>query len=574
MINVNSSMDNDQLQSLNPSFKAALRRRQSGSVLNLVLIGVLGALVLAIGLYYFTAGSGQSSLEQPLTAIAFTGSFSKEVLDQGEIQSSENVEIRCDVKSRYGSRGVTIKDMVEEGTMVSEGDFLIELRSDEIQAGFETQEIALANANDAVKAATNNLAAANAAHKEYVEGTYKESRSEILNKISEAEEAFETAKEFVKFSKKLQAKSFITRIQLRSDEAARDRAKRSLEAAKESLFVLDTYSKEKNEKELDAKKNIAQSKLDAALAAQKIESATYAEIKAQLAACIIVVPEGQQGQVVYANVFSRRGSAEFVLEEGASVREGQVLIRLPNPRKMQVRATVNESRVTSIKQEMPVVIAVDALNGKTLAGKVTRVNQYAEPDGWGSGGVRKFAVYIEIENPTPEIRPGMNASVTVETERLNDALMIPIQSVYGYRGKTFCLIKSNTSDWETVEVEVGSNNDTNVVVLSGLSEGDEVALNPAGFKDLMDLPELPVSDASQDGKSSTAGNRAVKGRSKESSTKPKAKKANKKGRVEKKSGADETTFNKSGKDTPASLKTNSDSARAQKREADTGSDSA
>ena len=101
-----------------------------------------------------------------------------------------------------------------------------------------------------------------------------------------------------------------------------------------------------------------------------------------------------------------------------------------------------------------------------------------------------------------------------------------------------------------------------------------MALNPAGFKELMDLPELPVSDASQDGKSSTAGNRAVKGRSKESSTKPKAKKANKKGRVEKKSGADETTFNKSGKDTPASLKTNSDSAKAQKREADTGSDSA
>ena len=166
---------------------------------------------------------------------------------------------------------------------------------------------------------------------------------------------------------------------------------------------------------------------------------------------------------------------------------------MPNPDKMQVRATVNESRVTSIKESMDVKISVDALNGKELFGQVKKVNQYAEPEGWGGGGVRKYAVYIDVLNPIPEIRPGMNTSVLVETERTENALMVPIQCVYGYRGKTFCLVK-NGEQWDTTEVEVGSNNDTNVIITSGIEEGSEVGLNPAGFKDLLELPDIAEVD--------------------------------------------------------------------------------
>lgn len=473
--------------------------------MNLILIAVLFTVVLGVGIWLYLGNSGPSVLDEPLTAHAQRGLFVKQVLDQGEIQSSDNVEIRCKVKMRYGSRGVTVKELVEEGTLVKPGDFLVKLRSDEIEENYDNQTIQVNNARDAVTAAENNLESEEVAKLEYVEGKYKEEMGEILNKISQAKEELEKAEEYLKFSEKLQARNFITRTELRADEAALERAKRNLESALRSKKVLEEYTYKKNVKDFDSKITIAKSKLDAAKNNLAIEEKTLAEIKEQLDACIIRCPENVSGQVVYANIFSRRGSSEFVLEEGASVREGQVLIRIPNPEKMQVRATVNESRVTSIDEGMDVEISVDALNGRKLNGVVKKVNQYAEPEGWGGGGVRKYAVYIDILNPIPEIRPGMNSSVLIETERIEDALMIPIQAVYGYRGKTFCLVRED-DQWKTVEVTVGSNNDTNVVVLDGLEEGDEVALNPGGFKELLDLPDITIVEEDQNESSGKKAN--------------------------------------------------------------------
>lgn len=458
--------------------------------MNLVMVGVFAALLLAFGTYLYMSNSGPSALEEPLTATAFKGTFIKEVLDQGEIQSSENVEIRCKIKSRYGSKGATVKELVEEGKLVTGGEVLVTLNSDEIEAAKEEQEISVNNAKDVLKAAENDLQSVLATKEEYVEGLFKEEMSVKQNAISQAKEELDKAIEYLEFSRKLQAKGFITTTILRNDEAAVDRAKRTWESANQSLLVLEKYTYSKFTSDFDSKINSATSKRDAAKANLKIEEKQLNEIQEQLAACQIRVPEGKSGQVVYANIFSRRGNSEFVLEEGAAVREGQVLIKLPNPTKMQVRATVNESRVTSIKEDMKVEVAVDALNGAALDGVVTKVNQYAEPEGWGGGGVRKYGVYIEIKNPIKELRPGMNASVTIETERQSDALMIPIQAVYGYRGKTFCLVKEN-SKWITTEVEVGSYNDTNMVITKGLEPGAIVGLNPAGFTDFLDLPDLP-----------------------------------------------------------------------------------
>ncbi len=73
------------------------------------------------------------------------------------------------------------------------------------------------------------------------------------------------------------------------------------------------------------------------------------------------------------------GSSEFVVEAGAMVRELQTLFLLPDPNKMQVRAKVNESRITLIREGMPVKIQVGQ---QELIGRVSKVNKYAEAGGW------------------------------------------------------------------------------------------------------------------------------------------------------------------------------------------------
>ena len=107
--------------------------------------------------------------------------------------------------------------------------------------------------------------------------------------------------------------------------------------------------------------------------------------------CTIRVPDGVEGQVVYAKESSRGGN-DWVLEEGTSVRERQVLIRLPNPERMEVKALINEQSITQIRPGMPCSIKVDALTNVTLNGMVTKVNQYAESGGWMSSSVRKLSL--------------------------------------------------------------------------------------------------------------------------------------------------------------------------------------
>ena len=54
------------------------------------------------------------------------------------------------------------------------------------------------------------------------------------------------------------------------------------------------------------------------------------------------------------------------MEEGATVRENQVLVRLPDQDKMQVKALINEQNITQIQRGMPASIQVDALDGTQL----------------------------------------------------------------------------------------------------------------------------------------------------------------------------------------------------------------
>ena len=179
---------------------------------------------------------------------------------------------------------------------------------------------------------------------------------------------------------------------------------------------------------------------------------------------------------MYANKYnmSSRGgssSAEFVVEAGATVREQQPIIRLPNSDEMQVKALINEARVTLVRAGLPVSIRVDALKDEMIEGQVTKVNQYAEPGGWSSGSIKKYAAFIKILNPPKALRSGMNAEVRIHVERKPDALQVPVQALAEHKGHFFALVQ-NGDRYETREVSVSSTNDKVAVIDKGLLEGD------------------------------------------------------------------------------------------------------
>ena len=159
---------------------------------------------------------------------------------------------------------------------------------------------------------------------------------------------------------------------------------------------------------------------------------------------------------------------------------------------MEVKALFNEQSITLIEAGMPAEIRVDALPGVIMKGIVSHVSQYAEQSGFFSSNVRKYAVLVRILTPPKTLKPGMNASVTVQVRYEKDVLTAPIQTVYGVQDRHFCLVKTDAGLPETREVQVDGNNSERVIFKSGVSEGDRLVMNPGAYKEIMDLPEFKL----------------------------------------------------------------------------------
>ncbi len=471
-----------------PRSRRFLASRPAGSTLLIVLIAlIVVAGVGSVAYFYFRKGDEQR-VENIITQSVIRGPFEHVVLEQGLIESSGSVEIRCEVKAAT-STGIKVLWVEEEGKQVRKGDRLIQLDSSTFEQDLIQQQIVCNTSQAAVIQAENTLAAAEIARLEYLEGSFRQEEQTILSEIFVAEENLRRAQLAYQSTERLAAKGIVTALQLEGDQFAVEKAKNELDTGKTKLDVLRKYTKAKMLKQFDSDIASAEAKWKSEQESNKLEMSKLEDIKQRIAACNITSP--QDGQVVYANIYSHRGgSAEFVLEAGATVRESQTLIRLPDPNKMQVKATVNESRISLIQVGMPVEITVGAARDRKLSGTVTKVNQYAEPGSWSSGNIQKYATFIDIHDPPKEIRTGMNAEVRIFVERLPEALQVPVQALCESKGRYFCLLKTG-DEFETREVQVGSSNDSFMTVKSGLQEGEVVIMNPRSLPHRLTLPDLP-----------------------------------------------------------------------------------
>jgi multidrug resistance efflux pump len=481
-------------------FARSVRR---GVVAPLIATGIVLMLLVGSGVYFFFLRGDQAPTFSPILADVTRGEFIAQVLDQGEIQSSENIEIRCEAKARNGM--LTVIRAISEGTFVKEGDFLVQLDATGYEKELEQQKVVMANAETLKIQAETRVETAVATLKEYLEGTFVESKKMIENEIFDAESLIATSLQNLKqaeanyeHNKKLAAKAYITPQALESAEFAVKnsqiqvrKAENMLELAKQKMDVLLEITSKKFILQYEADIKAAKVALDSQVEAYEVEKKKIAEIEKMYEKCLITVPKGVSGQVVYAKE-SSRGGQDWVLEEGGTVRENQVLIRIPNPHKMEVKALINEQSITQVEVGMPAKIRVDALNNQELKGVVTKVNQYAEQSGWMSTTIRKYAVFVRIVNPPETLKPGMNASVSIQTKYKADALIAPIQTIYGVQDKQYCLVKKGENRWETREVKTIGENAQHVLIEEGLKEGEKLVMNPGAYKEYMDLPEVKL----------------------------------------------------------------------------------
>jgi hypothetical protein len=203
--------------------------------------------------------------------------------------------------------------------------------------------------------------------------------------------------------------------------------------------------------------------------------------------------------VQYANERNFRGGNETIIEAGVQVRQGQVIIRLPDPAQMQVDAEINESSTRHVEVGMPATIVVRSVSPQKLRGRVVKVNDYPEPGSFFSSNVKKYATTIEVQDLPQNLKPGLTAEVKIQVQSQSDALQVPLPCVVQHAGFFYCIAKEGDS-WQLRQVQIGLSNEQNVVIRSGLSEGELVVANPRRHRQIVEWPAIaPPGDAGPDG---------------------------------------------------------------------------
>ncbi|MCX7428409.1 MAG: HlyD family efflux transporter periplasmic adaptor subunit, partial [Planctomycetia bacterium] len=422
----------------------------------------------------------------PLMHVVQRNDFVHEITERGDIESASNVEIRCEVESR-GQGGTTILWIIPEGTYVQPGDKLVSLDSSSLDDELRQQQIVCNNSNAAKIQAENTLETAKIALKEYLEGVFKLAENEIIRKRFVASEAKRQAEQTLEYSKGLARKGYVTDLRVETDKIAVDKAQLDYESAELELKVLRDFTKFKMIMQLESDIKTAEAKLDSEKASHEIDVNKLELVQKQVANCTISAKE--PGQVVYANETDRRGGSEIIIEEGATIREHQAIIRLPDPKRMQVKAKINEAKIALVKPGMPVTIRMDAFTDAKLEGVVERVNEYPAPSAWWGGSIKEYETFIKILGSPTNLKPGLTAEVRIQVQRLPGVLQVPVQAVFEHGGKNYCVLRDGAG-WRAQEVDVGSTNDKFVVINKGLEEGQAVVLGAFAYRDQVDLPEV------------------------------------------------------------------------------------
>lgn len=452
------------------------------------MVIILSVLLLG-GWLVFRGGDGTDELAgESLFHKVDRGDFVYAVVEPGEVESSSNVDVICEVKSRNSS-GTVILEIVPEGTWVDTGDFICKLDDSELQYQLLKEQIDLNNAEAQFIQAQADHENAKLALQEYELGTFPQEVKQQQSEEFVSRENLRRAEEFLSFSEKLAARDYISEVQLEADRFAVEKARKELEVSETKLEVLKTLTRRKKLNELQAKLKSSKVDEDSRSSIFKLAQDKLEEIRQQISRCVVRAPA--PGQVVYGNRAGKY-SDDILIEEGRPVREKQIIVRLPNPDKMQVVAKVNESRVDRIAVGHKATIKLDAFARMTLTGKVSEISEYPLPSRhYLMAHIKEYATVVDILDPPEELRPGMTSEVTIEAEALQDVLQVPLQAVLEKDNGFYCLVGVDARDLEVRPVQLGSANEQFVVIEKGLTAGLSVAVNPRQFEETVTFPPYP-----------------------------------------------------------------------------------
>lgn len=394
-------------------------------------------ILISAGIFFLSAcGGGRSTLVSMEKAENRT--IVEVVSANGKIRPETEVKISSDVS------GEIVELYVSEGDSVKKGQPLLEINPEILVTTF-----------DAASAQYNNAMAGLAGTKARLE----QSKAQMIR--AEADFKRQTS---------LHGKKAISDAEFETARANYEVAKSELEAAEQNVraaqYGVDNAKAGMNQ----ASKNLSRTKI-------------YAPVSGTVS--LLAVEKGER--VV-----------------GVAQMSGTELLRIANLTEMQAVVEVNENEIVRLTLGDTAIIEVDAYPNQKFKGVVTQMANSPKTAAGvaqlSSDEVTKFEVKVRllrdsyahleknlVKGQSP-FRPGMSASVKIQTETERNVLSVPIQSV------TARLDTTNKADetfkeyvfiihGDTVEmrnITTGIQDNRYIVVKSGVNLGEEIVEGPYG----------------------------------------------------------------------------------------------
>ena len=158
----------------------------------------------------------------------------------------------------------------------------------------------------------------------------------------------------------------------------------------------------------------------------------------------------------------------LMVEETSFVMPGNEIAEIVQIDRLKIEVNIAEDNLSKIKKGQAVSIKTDVFPLKTFEGKVSNISVKADAS-------RKFKVTIEVNNTKDDLRAGLFAEVNFDTLKNyeEEARMIPRQAIVGSLQNPSVFVIENEKA-KLKKIEVGAVIDGNVVVLSGLKDGEQV----------------------------------------------------------------------------------------------------
>jgi len=187
----------------------------------------------------------------------------------------------------------------------------------------------------------------------------------------------------------------------------------------------------------------------------------YVKVKLQLEKAM----EKQEQLAIVAPCNGRIASID--VDKGDQVSSGTRVMSIVEDAGMELILHIDELDIPMVHPGQAVKLSVDALADVTLYGEVKKI----APLGNTENSVTTYDVYVELTGEIDSrVLGGMNVSGEITVSSLSNALLLPGEAVFRDGKSWYAQLQSG----EIREIELGMTTDSQVQILSGLSEGDMV----------------------------------------------------------------------------------------------------